>query len=73
MVTGGETMKINTRKIRLILAGKEMNQTDLAIKCGVNRQQINEILSRGTCSLKTLGRISKALNVPVSEIIKEDD
>ena len=66
-------MKLNSQKIRIILAEKEMNQADLAIKCGVNRQQINEILSRGTCSLKTLGRISKALNVPVSEIIKEDD
>ena len=66
-------MKLNSQKIRMILAEKEMNQADLAIKCGVNRQQINEILSRGTCSLKTLGRISKALNVPVSEIIKEDD
>lgn len=65
-------MKLNSQKIRMILAEKEMNQADLAIKCGVNRQQINEILSRGTCSLKTLGRISKALNVPVSEIVKED-
>lgn len=66
-------MKLNTWKIKLLLAEKEMNQSELAIKIGANRQQVNEILSRGTCSLKTLGRISKALNVPVSEIIKEDD
>ena len=66
-------MKLNTWKIKLLLAEKEMNQSELAIKIGANRQQVNGILSRGTCSLKTLGRISKALNVPVSEIIKEDD
>lgn len=66
-------MKLDKCKIQVILAEKEMNQTDLAVKIGVSRQQVNEILSRGTCSLKTLGRISKALNVPVSEIIKEDD
>ena len=65
-------MKLNTWKIKLILADKEMNQADLAVKCGANRQQINEILSRETCSLKTLGRIAKALDVPVAEIVKED-
>ena len=65
-------MKLNVWKIKLLLAEKEMNQTDLAVKCSVNRQQINEILSRETCSLKTLGRIAKALDVPVAEIVKED-
>ena len=65
-------MTLNTWKIKLILAEKEMNQVDLAAKCGVNRQQINEILSRETCSLKTLGRIAKALGVPVTEIVKEE-
>ena len=56
----------------LLLAEREMNQSDLAEKIGVNRQQINEILSRGTCSLKTLGRISKAMCVDVTEILKEE-
>lgn len=65
-------MKLNAWKIKLILAEKEMNQSDLAVKCGVNRQQINEILSRETCSLKTLGRIAKALDIPVAEIVKEE-
>ena len=65
-------MKLNVWKIKLLLAEKEMNQADLAVKCGVNRQQINEILSRETCSLKTLGRIAKALDVPVAKIVKED-
>lgn len=65
-------MKLNVQKVKVILAEKEMNQTDLAIKCGVNRQQINEILSRGTCTLKTLGRLSKSLGVPVEQIVMED-
>ncbi len=66
-------MKLDAQRIRLILAGKEMNQTDLAIKIGANRQQVNDILSRGTCTLRTLGRIAKALSVDVAEIIKEED
>lgn len=65
-------MKLNAWKIKLVLAEKGMNQADLAIKCGVNRQQINEILSRESCTLKTLGRIAKALDIPVAEIVKED-
>lgn len=64
-------MKLNTWKIKLILAEREMNQSDLAVKIGVNRQQVNEILGRESCSLKTLGRIAKALDVPVAEIVKE--
>lgn len=65
-------MKLNAWKIKLLLAEKEMNQADLANKCGVNRQQINEILSRESCTLKTLGRIAKALGIPVAEIVKDD-
>lgn len=65
-------MKLNAWKIKLILAEREMNQSDLAVKIGVNRQQVNEILGRESCSLKTLGRIAKALGVPVAEIVKEE-
>ena len=65
-------MKLDAHKIKLILAEQEMNQSDLAKKCGVNRQQINNILSRGSCTLKTMGKIAKALGVPVQEIVKEE-
>lgn len=66
-------MKLNTWKIKLLMAEKEMNQVDLAVKIGVSRQQVNEMLSRETCSLKTLGRIAKALDTQVAEIIKEEN
>lgn len=65
-------MKLDVPKIKLILAEREMNQSDLAKKCGVNRQQINNILSRESCTLKTMGKIAKALGVPVQEIVKEE-
>lgn len=65
-------MKLNVRKIKLILAEQEMNQSDLAVKIGVNRQQVNDLLSRETCTLKSLGRVAKALGVKPAEIIKED-
>lgn len=65
-------MKLDVPKIKLILAEREMNQSDLAKKCGVNRQQINNILSRRSCTLKTVGKIAKAIGVPVQEIVKEE-
>ena len=65
-------MKLNAWKIKTLLAEREMNQSDLAVKIGVNRQQINDLLSRETCTLKTLGRIAKALGVSVAEIVKEE-
>ena len=65
-------MKLDVMKIKMILAKKEMNQVDLAVACSVERQQINGILSRGTCSLKTLGRIAKALGVDPAEILKKE-
>lgn len=65
-------MKLNVRRIKLILAEHEMNQSDLAVKIGANRQQVNDLLSRETCTLKSLGRIANALGVKPEEIIKED-
>lgn len=65
-------MKLNAWKIKLILAEQEMNQSDLAAKLGADRQMVNDVLRRETCSLRTLGRIAKALGVPVDEIVKEE-
>lgn len=65
-------MGLNTRKIKIILAQKEMNQSNLAKKCGMRPQALSEILSRGTCTLKTIGKIANAMGVSVTEIVKED-
>lgn len=64
-------MELDASKIKIILAEKCMNQSDLALSCGLARQQINAALTRRTCSLKTLGRIAKALGVSVVDIVKE--
>lgn len=65
-------MKLNAWKIKLLLAEREMSLSDLAVKIGVNRQQVSDLMKRETCMLKTLGRIAKALDVPVVEIVKEE-
>lgn len=65
-------MKINAHKIKLILAEMDMTRTDLAAKCGISRQNISTILTRGTCAPKTAGRLAKGLGVPLTEIVEED-
>lgn len=66
-------MKIKSWKIKLILAECQMQQGDLAEKCGVTRQNISAILARGSCHPKTAGKLASALGVPLSEIVVEED
>lgn len=44
-------MKLNAWKVKLLLAEQEMNQSDLAERSGLTRQQIGEILSSSTLFL----------------------
>ena len=65
-------MKINTKKVMVILSERIMTQTELAELCGISRQNVSTIMTRGTCLPKTAGRIANGLGVPVSEIVKEE-
>ena len=66
-------MKIDVYKIKVILAEKEMTRSALAGLCGISRQNISTILTRGTCALKTAGKLAKGLGISVAEIIKQED
>lgn len=65
-------MRIDSIKIKLLLAEKDMTQSDLAKKCGIARQNISVTLGRGSCSPAKVAKIAAALGVPAQEIIKED-
>ena len=65
-------MKIDSIKIKLLLVEQGINQSGLAERCGIARQNISAMLTRGTCSIATVGKLAKALCVSTSEIIKED-
>ena len=65
-------MIINATKIETLLAEQSMTKAALASACGISRQNISTIIRRGTCEPKTAGKLAMGLNVPVSEIIKED-
>lgn len=65
-------MKINSIKIKLLMAEQEINQSILAERCGISRQNISTMLARGTCSIAKVGKLAKALGVDALEIIKEE-
>jgi len=68
---GGETMIINSQRIELLLAEKDMTKADLSARCGISRQSISTITTRGTASPKNAVRLANGLGVPVEDIIKE--
>lgn len=65
-------MKLDKHKILQILAERGMTRAALAKACGISRQNISTILTRGTCEPRTAGKLAKGLDVPVSEIVKEE-
>lgn len=65
-------MKLDTHKISVALAEKELTRTALAEKSGISRQSLSTILARGTCSPVTAGRLAKGLGLKVTEVTKED-
>ena len=65
-------MKIDANKIKMFLAERGLTRAAYAELCGISRQNISTILTRGTCEPRTAGKLAKGLGVPVSEIIKEE-
>ena len=65
-------MKIDSIKIKLMLAEKNLTQSNLAEKCGISRQNISAMLARGTCSIANVGKLARALGASSREIIKEE-
>jgi len=63
------TIKLDTLQIEILLAERKMTQTDLARESGISRQNISTILSRGSCSPKTAGRLAQGFGVPLTELV----
>ena len=61
-------MKLNSMRVRELIAEQDLTIGKLAEKAGVNATALGQSLQRGTCALRVGGRIAKALNVKVSDI-----
>lgn len=63
-------MKINFQKLQIAMANACMNKSDLADSAGISRISISKYFSgKRHPSPKTIGKIAKALNVAVTDLI----
>ena len=66
-------MKLDTKKVQLIMMKKLMNKCKLAKKAGLSNCAIYQILNHSkNPNYKTIGKIAAALGVEPSEIVKEE-
>lgn len=66
-------MNINRARIETMLAKRGMTQAALASICGLSRQSVSTILTRGTCAPKSAGKLANALGVTVESLLEVND
>lgn len=67
-------MKINKQKLQIAMANKCLNMGDLAKVVGISRVSLTKYVSCTTNPrTKTLGKIAKALDVPVEKLIDMEE
>lgn len=64
-------MELSIEKINIAMARRQMNTTQLSEVYGVSRARMNVILNSKKVSPVTVGRLAKALECDVTEIIED--
>lgn len=65
-------MELDVRALKLMMAEHAFNIRQLARAAGLSEPGLNNILNRGKQPrIDTLGKLSKALNVPPASLLKE--
>lgn len=67
-------MKLDAKKLQLVMARKEVGVRDLAKKSGMSQVTISKY-TRGLmqASIKPIGKMANALGVDVTEIIEDEN
>lgn len=65
-------MKLNMREIKVQMLKLRLTQRELADMAGLSRQTVNVIMSRGSCSVASGGKLADALGMDIVTIWKED-
>jgi len=64
-------MKVNRKKLQLAMANACLNSEDLAVKAELPRPTLNNAITGRSVRPATIGKIAKALGVPVEQIIED--
>ncbi len=63
-------MTINNRKFEIMLAERGLSMNELAKKANLSRQRVNVILNSKKITPVVAGKLARALDVSVEEIIE---
>lgn len=66
-------MKANRRKLQLAMANACLTSRQLAETTGMPRPSVNNVLCGRNVKPATIGRVAKALGVPVIEILEQEE
>ena len=64
-------IKLDRRKLRILLMDSYQTQKDLSQKSGVSRITVNGICQGKTCSDETAAKIADALGVSIEELLEK--
>ena len=64
-------MELNREKISIVMARQELTVTELANRYGISRTRLNVILNSRKVTCACAGRLAKALDCDVTEIINQ--
>lgn len=67
----GENLRISKNRLEVAMARAELNRNTLAEKADMPIPTICNVLTRRTCKPATAGRIARALDVDVTEILED--
>lgn len=70
-MTSKSVLVLDGEKVQLRMADRCMNPYDLCSKAEISYPSYQRIIKTGGCKLSTLGKIAKALNVSVTDIIED--
>ncbi|MDF2951749.1 MAG: family transcriptional regulator [Anaerocolumna sp.] len=68
---GGERLKLNVTKLLIAIGEQQMSIQELAEKSGVSRNTISAIKAGKTCRPDVAGKIARALQKPLAELIED--
>lgn len=64
-------MRIDNKKLLLLLAIKNMSITEILEKSGLSRGTVSAVKAGKSCTYITIEKLAKALDVPVTELIED--
>lgn len=63
-------LRLDNKKLILLMAEKQLTYKELANITGLSKGTLTN-LNKGSCSHITIGKLAKALEVPVQDLIEE--